>query len=313
MKSQRLHANSANWKKYVFVYGMLIFPIVQFAIFYVLINLNSILIAFQVFDGYSDNGGELFIWSWQNFKNFFLEWRLPNSEVIIALKNTLKYFAVNLLFMIPACYLISYFLYKKMWGYKIFRVIFFLPSIISAVVLVTVYKNMIQKYGPIDTLLESLFGINLPPLLSQESTATPTIIFYTIWTGFGVNMLLYQGAMGRVPEEVIEAGAIDGISWYRELFSVITPMIWPTLSTTVVLQITGLFNSTGPILLFSQAGVVAGTYETSTLSYWIYAQTYSGTNYNYPAAIGIFFTVVSFPIVIFVRWALNKVDANVEY
>ena len=172
---------------------------------------------------------------------------------------------------------------------------------------------MIQKYGPIDTLLNTLFNTNLPPLLSDEKTATPTIIFYTVWTGFGINMLLYQGAMGRVPEEIIEAGKIDGITWWRELFSVITPMVWPTLSTTIVLQITGLFNSTGPILLFSQAGVVAGSYETSTLSYWIYAQTYSGTNYNYPAAIGIFFTVVSFPIVLIVRWVFNKLDANVEY
>lgn len=313
MTARMLGSKSKDWKKYAFIYGMLIFPVVQFAVFYIWVNINSIIIAFQSFDGYSEAGNEMYIWSLKNFQNFFLEWTLPKSEVVIAMKNTMKYFATNLLFMIPACFLISYFLYKKIWGYKFFRVVFFLPSIISAVVLVTVYKNMIQKYGPIDTLLNTLFNTNLPPLLSDEKTATLTIIFYTVWTGFGINMLLYQGAMGRVPEEIIEAGKIDGITWWRELFSVITPMVWPTLSTTIVLQITGLFNSTGPILLFSQAGVVAGSYETSTLSYWIYAQTYSGTNYNYPAAIGIFFTVVSFPIVLIVRWVFNKLDANVEY
>ena len=308
-----LNSKTKDWRKYTFVYGMIAFPIIQFAIFYIWVNLNSILIAFQVFDGYAESGGELYVWSFRNFSNFFLEWKLPNSEVVIALKNTLKYFAVNLLFMVPACYLISYFLYKKIWGYKIFRVIFFLPSIISAVVLVTVYKNLIQKYGPIYTILETLFNYELPSLLSNNATATPTIIFYTVWTGFGINMLVYQGAMGKIPEEVIEAGVLEGIPWYRELFSVVTPMVWPTLSTTIILQITGLFNSTGPILLFSQAGVVAGSYETSTLSYWIYAQTYSGTNYNYPAAIGIFFTIVSFPIALLVRWGFNKIDADVEY
>ncbi len=310
---KELKNRNVNWKKYAFVYGMIAFPIVQFAIFYIWVNFNSIIIAFQEFDGYMETGGEKYIWSLQNFKNFFLEWKLPNSEVIIGLKNTLKYFIVNLVFLLPACFLISYFLYKKIAGYKAFRVIFFLPSIISAVVLVTVYKNIIQKYGPVYTILDELFNYQLPSLLSDNETATPTIIFYTIWTGFGINMLLYQGAMGRVPEEVIEAGILDGIPWWRELFSVIMPMVWPTLSTTIILQITGLFNSTGPILLFSSAGVVAGSYETTTLSYWIYAQTYSGTNYNYPAAIGIFFTLVSFPIVLITRWTFAKIDPDVEY
>ena len=123
-----LKSRNVNWKKYAFVYGMIAFPIVQFAIFYIWVNFNSIIIAFQEFDGYMEAGGEKYIWSLQNFKNFFLEWKLPNSEVIIGLKNTLKYFIVNLVFLLPACFLISYFLYKKIAGYKAFRVIFFLPS-----------------------------------------------------------------------------------------------------------------------------------------------------------------------------------------
>ena len=145
------------------------------------------------------------------------------------------------------------------------------------------------------------------------ATATPTIIAFTIWTGLGVNMILYLGAMNRLPQEVIEAGELDGISWWREMFVIVLPMIWPTVSTTLILQFTQLFNSSGPILLFGTAGIPAGSYDTTTISYWIFSATQAGNDLNFPAAMGLFFTLISFPIVLFVRWLFNKIDPDVEY
>ena len=111
--------------EYIFAYGMLILPIIQFCIFYIWINSNSIIMAFQEFDGYSDNGGELFIWSLYNFQRFFDEWSNPSSMVVSALKNTLKYFAAGVC-MIPVSFIVAYFLYKKVWGYKFIRVVFYI-------------------------------------------------------------------------------------------------------------------------------------------------------------------------------------------
>lgn len=214
--------------------------------------------------------------------------------------------------MIPVSFIVAYFLYKKIWGYKFFRVVFFLPSIISAVLFVTIYKELIEYGGPLDMFL-SLFGVRVPPLLTDDATATGTIIAYTVWTGLGVNMLLYQSAMSRVPKEVMEAAALDGVPWYRELTQIVLPMVWPTLSTTLILLITSIFNSTGPILLFAGAGVEVDNPATMTLSFWIYRQTQKGVDLNYPAAVGMFFTFVSVPIVFVTRWLLNKLDPKVTY
>lgn len=305
--------NKLQTKKYLFVYGMILFAVIHFIIFYLCINLNSILMGFKVFNGYDENGREILVWSGRNFKRLLIELGLENSDARVSLFNTLKYFGTNIVFLLPVSLFVAYFLYKKVPMYKFFRVLFFLPSIISAVVFVTVFKNIIQKYGPIYEMLKIMFNYELPPLLSQASTATPTIIFYTVWTGFGVNVLLYQSAMKRIPEEIIEVGKLEGISWIRELGQVLLPMVWPTFSTTLLLQLTGLFNSTGPILLFSQAGSIGGGGKTNTLSYWIYSMTYDGYNYNYPAAVGIFFTAISFPIVLIARFVLNKIDPDIEY
>ena len=134
--------------KYIFVYLMVSLAIVNFIVFYVVVNLNSLLLAFREFIGYDENYVEQYVWSWGNFKSMFKEFALPNSTVGVAVRNTLKYFAANIFLMIPVSYFVSYLLFKQIRGYGMFRVVFFLPSIISAVVYVTVFKNMISTFGP---------------------------------------------------------------------------------------------------------------------------------------------------------------------
>ena len=299
--------------KYIFVYLMVSLAIVNFIVFYVVVNLNSLLLAFREFIGYDENYVEQYVWSWGNFKSMFKEFALPNSTVGVAVRNTLKYFAANIFLMIPVSYFVSYLLFKQIRGYGMFRVVFFLPSIISAVVYVTVFKNMISTFGPLYMLLDKTFGYQMPPLLGDSRTATPTIIAYTIWTGLGINMILYQGAMKRIPTEVLEACQIDGGNRFHELFYIITPMVWPTVSMTIILAFTGLFNSSGPILLFSEAGTIAGGNDTTTIAFFIFQKTQTGAALEYPAAIGLFFTAVSIPIVIAVRAIFRRLDSEVEY
>lgn len=264
-------------KEWLFAYGMLVIPLVQFAIFYVWINANSIIMAFREFTfEWDDNGNEIYVWSMYNFVRFFKEWANPESVVVSALFNTLKYFAAGVI-MVPVTFFVSYFLYKKIWGYKLFRVVFFLPSIVSAVLFVTTYIELI-KYGGVLSEIWGWFGAELPELINDPNRTTGTIIAFTVWTGFGVNMILYQSAMNRVPQEIIEASKLDGCPWYRELWSIIVPMVWSTISTTLILQFTSLFNSTGPILLFADAGrqALLDNRQVTTIAFWIYQKTRGG-------------------------------------
>lgn len=310
-KAKRTQSNKGrNRKKYLFVYLMLVPAFINFAIFYLGVNVNSILMAFQK---PVQTGTTITTYiSFDNFTRFFKEVGISDHELHIAILNTLKYFAAQLVIVLPISYLTSYFLFKKVWGSKFFRVIFFLPSIIPALVYVSSYQNMLAVGGPLDEIWNAIFGVRFPPLLSQADTATNTIVFYTIWTGLGVNMLLYQGAMSRIPEEVLEAGKLDGVGWVREMFQILTPMIWPTLSTTIILVLSKVFLASGPILLFGGVNGEA-TFATNTISYFIFQRAYSNSQVEYGAAISVLFTLCSFPIVLIVRWIFGKIDPEVSY
>ena len=290
----------------IFLICMLALPVAQWLIFWLYVNIQSIALAFQ------DPHGAF---TWGNFTLFWEELHATTGKTIgVAVLNTLIYFAVGILIQLPGALLISYFLYKKIWFNKAFRVIFYLPAIISGVVMVAAYRSLVDPGGPLEALVE-LCGGHLPPegLLANSDTATAMIVLFVIWTGFGGNMLLFGGAMARVPIDVLEAARLEGCGPFRELVQIILPLIWPTICTVLIFTFTGIVNSSGPILLFTN-----GDYETTTINFWIFLKVYgqqgsgAGGEFGIVSATGLCFTLITVPIILIVRWALEKVPAS-EY
>ena len=281
----------------IFIVVMLSVPVVHFAIFWFGVNINSLLMAFQL-------NGE---WSLFNFEQVFDRFSLEGSDLLIAIRNTLIYFAKDVL-ILPFHLLIAYFLYKKIKGYRFFQVVFYLPAVISGVVVATVFQNFIASGGPLEAILNS-FGVKeVPPLLTSSKYATVTILFYTIWLGWGGHMLLLGGALARIPVEIIESARIDGIASGREIVYIIAPLVWPTMSTLLILSMTTMFATSGPILLFTQ-----GQLQTWTIGYWIFHQLkYVQGMENIVSATGLVFTAVGVPLILFVKWLVERVPV-VEY
>ncbi|PWM70380.1 MAG: hypothetical protein DBX59_11025 [Bacillota bacterium] len=304
MKTQTNQAKNMRVRQQrIFLFAILTVPVLYFLIVYCYVNASSFLMAFRDMDHN---------WSLDNFQLFFDELLSENGTVGISLRNTAIYFVLGLLFF-PTGIVISYFLFKKIIGYRFFRVVFYLPSIISAIVFVTVFKEFIQPTGPIAILFEKI-GKPFPAsgLLVNEKTATWAIVFYCIWVGFPTNMLMWSGALTRVPRDVFEAACLDGCGTFKELNYIVLPLIFPTISSLLILSFTGFLNAGGPILLFTN-----GAAQTSTLGFWMFNQVYSNTGggsgfYGVLSAGGLFFTLIATPVVLFIRWAVERIPA-VEY
>lgn len=285
---------------------MLAVPLTNLVIFYFAVNINSVLMAFQ------ENLGGKTVWSGYQFTRLFKELGMSDFIITEAIRNTLVFFLLGLLIINPLSLLLAYFLYKKIIGYRIFRFVFFLPSIISATVLTALYKQLIAPGGVVALVVEALGGsVPLLGYLATEGTALTAIVIYTLWTGFGVNIILFNGAMTRIPEEVMEYARLDGVGSGRELVQIIIPLIWPTLSTIITFAFVGIFTASGPILLFTK-----GQYGTYTISFWIYDLVQGVNkviNLEYASAVGLFFTLIGAPIVLIVRMLINKAVDAVEY
>ena len=237
----------------------------------------------------------------------------PGGELQIAVRNTMLYFVLSNV-MLVLNLIVAYFLYKKVAGYKAYRIIFYLPGIISGVVLTTIFQEFIKPIGPLGDLLK-VFGVDLPEtgLLADKATATYTIMAYCVWTGFSGTVLMFTSTLSRLPNQVMEAARLDGCGPFREVFSIVLPMIAPMFTTLFIMNFTSIFSASGPVLLFTN-----GEYETTTISFWMFNQVYGGGGYGgtgtygLVSAMGLCLTVVAVPLTVLVRKLVEKIPA-VEY
>ena len=284
----------------VFVWSILAVFILYWVIFYLYVNIDSIFLAFKNLQGE---------WTSANLVNAFRDLGNGESEFRIAIKNTSIYFIKDLL-MIPFQLLVAYFLHKKIAGYKFFRIMFYVPSLISGVVMVTVYSTIITPYGPIGQMVTKMFG-SCPQFLADTRYATWAIVIYTIWIGWGGNMLLFGGSLARIPQDLFEAAKLDGVKPARELVQLILPLMWPTLSTIIVLNLTGIFNAGGPILLFDSSKLNVGI---QTIGYWLFLKVwkFGASAYNEVAAVGMILTIIGAPVIMLLRGIIDRIP-KVEY
>ncbi|MCF0108035.1 MAG: sugar ABC transporter permease, partial [Bacilli bacterium] len=197
----------------------------------------------------------------------------------------------------------------------VFKVIFYLPSIIGGTVTATLYRKLLSEGAPLYELLYKMHFITEEmaqlSLFGHESTGFLMVIIYSIWTCVGINMIMFYGAMKRIPQEIFESAEIDGVGFFRQFTDIVVPLIWPTISTLIIFSLSGMFVSYGAVMILTPS-----LKQASMIGWYIVHYTTATDNhasYNYPAAVGLIFTIVGLPFVLFVRWLLNKISANVEY
>jgi len=293
---------SRNAKKNIFLAAMLIVPVVHFIIFWGYVNFSSILMAFQ---GVNPAEGKIY-WTLNNFKTVFTMFG-KFGQLKTALGNTLLTWAFLTVFLMPWSFLLTYFLYKKIRLSGLWRTALFVPTLLPAIAMTSIFTYILYADAPVGKLIGLVFK-TVPAFLVDEKYAKWSVIIYMFLTNFGGSFILISGAMARVPREIIESAYIDGAGMRVELTRILLPLCWPTLSTLLILNTAGIFMATGPVLLLTW-----GEAKTSTISFWIFNQVFKFQQYYMPAALGLLCTVILFPAVLLVRWGLGKVWADVEF
>ena len=298
----------------IFYSLMIALPLLQYFIFYIVVNFNSISLSFQQYevDGYGYKyvfvGADLF----KNYKAVVFD-LFHDQTLLSAIKNSFTVYLCRLFVVTPLALVFSYYLMKKLAGHHIFRVILFLPTIISSVILVYIYRILMDNVVP-EILVKMVGGVKADyQYLVNPETRFATILMYRIFIAFGVNVLLYTGAMSGVSDDILEAARLDGVNDFGEFIYIIIPSVWPTLTIFLVTGVADFFiNNLGLYDLYGKNA------ESSvwTLGYYMYKHTVAGEGrfelYPYLSTMGIVFTLIAFPISSLVKWALEKFGPSAE-
>ena len=161
-----------NKRRVAFILCCCVPPVIMWLIFYVGVNLTAFTMAFTNKDG---------VISFENFKRFWDEISNPTSDLRIAFVNTFLTFAINMI-AFPFKVLVSYFLYKKVPGSAVFRILFFIPSYIFGVALVMIVQQLIGVNGFVAQGLQELLNLDYTPtLLADSRYANITVLAHMLW------------------------------------------------------------------------------------------------------------------------------------
>ncbi len=305
-KKKQVTLKSKKRNKLVFYTLLLIFPMVQFLIFYVYVNFNSILLSFQKWD--VDNAKFVFL-GFDNFSNVIND-LLHDPDMKLATVNSFKIYLCGLLIGLPLNLIFSFFMYKKIPGHGAFSIILFLPQIISSLVISLMFKYIVEyAIGDLNGILD--YG---QTLLSNKKTGFPTIIFYGIWASFGTQILIYTNAFSKINTELVEYGKLEGMNLLQEFYHISLPSIFPTITIFLVAGVAGIF--TNQAALFNFYGTGAQPYM-QTLGYVFFIKVLKNdvagfAQYPYASAAGILFTLIAAPLTFLVKWVLEKFGPREE-
>lgn len=279
-------------------------PVLQFIVFYIIVNANSFALAFKNY--YYNDVGELiceFVW-FENFKKVIVDLFTLN-EFRYIIRNSLIFYGISLLSGAGVAVFFSYYIFKKKFLGNFFKVMLYLPSIVSSMVITVMYSFFCQKGLPV--ICDKIFHVTIPAFGESFDVQFTYICVYNFFIGLGSNVLIYSGTMASISDSIIEAGQVDGTNTIQEFFYIVMPTIF---STYILFIITGMVTIfTGQGNLFNFFGMSAPD-ELQTLGYYMYVKTkQAGTNYTlypYLAAYGLDLTMVAVPIIFTLRWLFNK-------
>lgn len=296
-------------------YGVLCaLPLLQFVIFYVGVNLNSFLMAFQKFtmtESVDGTYSKVVTWTFDNFSMWFEKNSLYYSWTTLgnAIGVSCKVYLISVCTGVPLGLLFSYYIYKKLWGASMFRVFLFMPAIVSSIVMVLIYKFFVNEAFP--QYIEKLFGVEMKGLLNGSAKQTFAVVaFYNVYVSFGTTVLMYSNKMAGISPEIIEAAHIDGVTTVKEFWYVILPLAFPTVSIFLITGVATLFtNQYNVFSFFNGYGTTPETLRP--LGYVIFDRAQANASVGREelpplAALSMMLTLVAIPLTFGLKHLLEK-------
>ena len=168
-------------------------------------------------------------------------------------------------------------------GQKLMRTIFFVPCLISAVVVGFVWLKL---YGNVLPALFKLMGLksSLAMLLGKEETVLSGLLIANNWQWIGYWMLIYLAALQSIPSDLYEAAKVDGANAVRQFINITIPMLAPALTICIVGITTGSLKVYDLLVASTNGG--PGRASTSII-YYTYSTAINGRQYGYGSALTI--------------------------
>lgn len=280
--------------------GVCVAPaVILFIIFMVIPTFNVFKMSLYKWGGYSNNKEFVGL---ENFSKL-----LKDTNFLRSFQNSiLLVVCVTVVTMALALIFAAIISREKIKGENFFRIIFYIPNILSVVVISAIFAAI---YDPDTGMLNSFLSIfrgDKDPILwlGDQKLVIFSLIIAMIWQAIGYYMVMYMASMASVPESLYESANLEGAGRIQQFFSITLPLIWTNVRTTLTFFVISSINLSFLFVKALTSGGPDGATEVF-LSY-MYKQAYTNSSYGYGMAIGVVVFLFSFGLSAVVNFATKR-------
>lgn len=223
---------------------------------------------------------------------------LTDGRFLSALGTNAKFLVVLPLFTITIALLYASLFTQGgtgIFGSGFYRVVFFFPQVISAVIIGILFQYVYNpRYGILNASLESMGLENLQRTwLGNSDTIFWAIAAVVVWSSIGFYMVIFMSSMQSIPTSFYEAATIDGASRSRQFFDITLPLMWETIRTCLI------YISIAALDMFVIIQVMTGGSQTSaarsveTVAIYMYIEAFAKNRWGSAAAIGVILLILT--------------------
>lgn len=214
----------------------------------------------------------------KNYESLFADGRFINS-----LKVTFKYVIFSVPLQLAFALLVALMLKKNRRGVKVYRAMYYLPSLFGGSVAVSIlWRQLFNKEGVFNQIL-AVFGIEGKNWIATPSSALNTLIVLAVWQ-FGASMVIFLASLKQIPEDYYEAATLDGAGKIAQFFRITLPLLTPMVFFNIVMQVINAFQSFNSAYIISNG---SGGPLDSTLFYslYLYIKAFNHFQMGYASAM----------------------------
>jgi len=280
--------------KNLVAYGLVAPYWIHFSIFMAYPLIFSLILVFHKWDVYTPM-------QFVGLRNFV---RLFQDDLFLqSLLNTLLFLLIHIPLQIVAALLFSVLLNEKIRARGFFRAAYFMPVVISGVVISLLWQQLYSQENGVLNLLLAHIGLPKIPWLTSPEWAMPSIAIMATWKNVGLYIVLFLAGLQTIPSYLYEAADIDGASVWQKFRSITLPMLNPTVLLVMILSTIGGFS------LFIEPYMLTGggpMNRTLSAMLYIYKQAFYFNRMGYAATLGFFFALLILSVVLVQRKIIEQ-------
>ena len=286
----------SNFKRTFFLLLCVAPAVILFTIFMLVPTFN--VFRLSLYQRSTFNPQETFI----GLKNF--QMLMQDTTFIRSMQNMLLLIVMVTIFTMATALIFAGILTReKLKGQDFFRVVFYIPNILSVVVISGIFSAIYDvDKGLLNSLL-NLFGKE-GILWKGEQHVIMSLVIAMVWQAIGYYMVMYMASMAAVPQSLYESAGLDGAGRLTQFTQITIPLIWTNIRTTLTFFIISTINMA---FLFVSAMTGGGPNNASNVALlYMYNQKNLGGGYGYAMAIGVVIFLVSFGLSALVNKATER-------